>query len=309
MRRSAALIALLLPSLAVAQQPSAVPGRLYDIGGLSLHMRCIGPSSAAGPTVVFDSGLGGFSLEWLKIQHLLADELQSCAYDRAGYGWSELGPPPRTTSQIDNELHRLLEVAAIPPPYILVGQSFGGYNVQYFAKAHPGEVAGVVLVDSSHPAQAERISEVTVAPELGSRPHVVTLFYDISILEKYPPDVRDSAMMLLSSRKAMVTQQRELASFNYSASEVEFLGDDFPDVPLVVVTRGRMVWPDTPLGIAREKQWQAMQKELVQLSPQGRQVIAEQSGHMIHLDQPELIAGVIRDMVHGLRSQKAITGR
>lgn len=288
-------ICLLLTAVSArANELLEMPGRLYDIGELRLHMTCMGTGK---PTVIFDAGLGGFSLEWIQVQRRLTDVVQTCAYDRAGYAWSDMGPSPRTTSQIVSELEQLLKVAGLQPPYILVGHSFGGYNVQYYAKMHPDQVAGVILVDSSHPDQADRLPEVKVEERHGGGTRLVTFFNDTGVLEKYPEDVRDTAMMLMSSRKGVVTQQREMTNFTYSGDEVIFLGDDFPDVPLVVVTRGRQEWPNDPLGKSQEKQWLEMQNELAALNEQGHHVFAEQSGHMVHLDQPELIADVLRDMV------------
>lgn len=292
------MLCLLLLAVAMAAGSGTVrgtelQGQFYDIGGYRLYMTCMGAGS---PTVIFDAGLGGFSLEWLRIQRELVGVVRTCAYDRAGYGWSDPGPSPRTTSQISDELNRLLSEAGIEPPYILVGHSFGGYNMQYFAKMYPADVAAVVLVDSSHPEQAERISNVPIRESRPDRPRIVTTLVDTSIVQKYPEDVRGLALQALASRKAIVTRQRELANFDFSGSEVQFAGS-FPPVPLVVITRGMRVWPDDPLGNAREAQWSSLQAELVQLSPSGRQVIAPGSGHMVHLDEPELVAEVIRDVL------------
>lgn len=289
----AGFLAVMTPAVPAENLLEAPPGRLYDIGELRLHMNCLGSGR---PLVIFDAGLGGFSLEWLGVQRALADEMTACAYDRAGYGWSETGPSPRTTSQIHDEFVRLLETAALEPPYILVGHSFGGYNVQYFAKTYPDKVAGIILLDSSHPDQADRIPEMAVRQRHVGRPRLVTFFNDPSVLNKYPEDVRDEAAVLITGRRAIVTQQRELSNFTYSGSEVRFLSLDFPEVPLVVVTRGQRVWPDDPLGRAREQAWQKMQQELAALNGSGRQVIATESGHMIHLDQPALVANIIRQM-------------
>lgn len=290
-----ALLFFLLSSLA-AVRAVELPGQFYDIGGYRLYMTCMGEGE---PTVIFDAGLGGFSLEWLRIQRELAADVRTCAYDRAGYGRSDPGPSPRATSQITEELQRLLQVAGIKPPYILVGHSFGGYNMQYFAKLYPQDTVAVVLVDSSHPDQAERISSVPIRDtSRSSRPQMMTTLVDVTIVGKYPEDVRAQALQALASRKAIVTRQRELANFDFSGTEVQFAGY-FPDVPLVVITRGQRVWPHDPLGDAREAQWRSLQEELVQLSPRGRHVIAADSGHMVHLDEPELVAEVIREVVQG----------
>lgn len=283
-----------LASASGAVRAEEMQGQLYDIGGYRLHMTCMG--EGGGPTVIFDAGLGGFSLEWLRIQRALVEDVRTCAYDRAGYGWSDPGPAPRTTSQLSDELYRLLGAAGIEPPYILVGHSFGGYNMQYFARTRPADVVAVILIDASHPEQAERISTVTIRETHRGRPQVVTTFVDASIVLKYPEDVRNLALRALTSRKAIVARQRELTNFDFSGAEVKF-ANDFPPVPLVVITRGLRVWPEDPLGDAREAQWRSLQGELVQLSPKGRQVIAAYSGHMVHLDEPELVAEVVRDVV------------
>ena len=126
-------------------------GKLIDIGTHRLHINCAGEGS---PTVIFDSGIGGFSLEWSKIQkNLIKNNLKVCSYDRAGYGWSDSGPQPRTTARITKELKTLLIQANITGPYLLVGHSFGGFNIRYFASEYPQLIAGLILIDSSHPQQ------------------------------------------------------------------------------------------------------------------------------------------------------------
>ena len=115
------------------------PGRLVDVGGYRLHIQCAGTGS---PAVVLDAGLGGTSLDWNLVQKEMGLTTQVCAYDRAGMGWSETGPLPRTPDQIARELHTLLTNAGIPGPYVLVGHSVGGKNVRMFALQYPDEVAG-----------------------------------------------------------------------------------------------------------------------------------------------------------------------
>ncbi len=123
------------------------PGKLIDVGGYRLHINCTG---AGRTTVILDAGLGGSSLDWSRVQPGVATFTRVCSYDRAGYGWSDSGPKPRTSGRIVAELHALLVKAGIPGPYILVGQSFGGLNVRLYAYTYPHEVVGMVLVDASH---------------------------------------------------------------------------------------------------------------------------------------------------------------
>ena len=133
--------------------PPPPPGRMVDIGSHRLHLLCEGSGS---PTVVIDSGLGALALEWRGVQRELAAQFTTCLYDRAGYGWSEPGPQPRTTARITEELALLLERGDVPGPYVLVGHSFGGYTAQLFARRFPERTAGVVLVEASHPEQVQR---------------------------------------------------------------------------------------------------------------------------------------------------------
>jgi pimeloyl-ACP methyl ester carboxylesterase len=126
------------------------PGQLVDAGGHRLHLNCTGQGR---PTVVLESGLANRSADWDLVQPRIAAATRVCSYDRAGIGWSESGPEPRDPRHIAEELHMLLRAANLPAPYVLVGHSFGGLYVRMFTALYPEEVAGMVLVDSSHPDQ------------------------------------------------------------------------------------------------------------------------------------------------------------
>lgn len=266
------------------------PGRMIDVGGYRLHLYCRGQGH---PTVVFDAGLGGFSMDWIFVQALLESETAVCAYDRAGYGWSDSGPAPRDSDRIADELDAMLRSAGIPPPYVLVGHSFGGYNVEVFAKVHPRDVAGIVLVESSHPDQEERLPHLPAEAVRPGRGRMVTFFDPDVVFRHYPEKYWFTIGGLMTSGKAMRTQQRELGNFAVSAAQAR-MGGELPRVPLVVVTRGRRVWPDTPLGDALEKTWAELQQELARSVPGGRQVIARHSGHLVHLDEPDMVVHAIR---------------
>jgi pimeloyl-ACP methyl ester carboxylesterase len=131
---------------ALAERAYPPPGEMVDVGGYSLHINCVGQGS---PTVVLDAGSGLFSAQWVRVQRQVSDNTRVCAYDRAGMGWSEMGPDPRDAKQITSELHTLLGKAGIEGPYVLVGHSYGGMYMQTYAARYPDKVAGVALVDSS----------------------------------------------------------------------------------------------------------------------------------------------------------------
>jgi pimeloyl-ACP methyl ester carboxylesterase len=132
------------------------PGRLVDVGGYRLHAHCTGEGS---PTVILEAGWSDCWLNWYRVQPEVAKFTRVCSYDRAGMGWSDAGPYPRTSGQIVREMHALLSNAGIPGPYVLVGHSFGGFNVRLFAQEHPQDVAGLVLLDSIHEDQWARMPE------------------------------------------------------------------------------------------------------------------------------------------------------
>jgi pimeloyl-ACP methyl ester carboxylesterase len=274
---------------------AAPPGRLVDVGGYRLHIHCRGHGS---PVVVFDAGLGGFSIDWIYVQVLLDREATVCAYDRAGYGWSDPGPAPRDSDHIVEELALLLERAGIASPYILVGHSFGGLNVQNFAKTFPRSVAGLVLVDASHPDQWERLPDLPARSNRpGPRPGTLVTLFDPNVVSRhYPERYWHPIRTLMASAKALAAQRHEFMNFSVSASQVSMAGV-LPHVPLVVVTRGLRTWPHHPLGDALEQAWADLQRDLTASVAGGRQVIAAHSGHLIPLDEPEVVAEAVRSIL------------
>ena len=128
-------------------------GQLVDVGGRKLHIYCTGEGS---PTVILDSGLGDSYLSWSRVQPQIAQFTRVCAYDRAGLGFSDSSPEPRTSKVMAEELHSLLQAAKIPPPYVIVGHSMGGYNVRVYTSMYRHQIVGMVLVDASHPDQENR---------------------------------------------------------------------------------------------------------------------------------------------------------
>src|ERR1700722_8332790 len=102
---------------------------------------------SGGPTVVFEAGIAATNLNWFQVQDQVSKSTSTISYDREGLGWSSACRTARTPANIATELHAMLKLAGIPPPYVLVGHSFGGLIVRRFALLYPDEVAGAVLVD------------------------------------------------------------------------------------------------------------------------------------------------------------------
>lgn len=231
----AALLMLSINSQAADNfKPFHPPGKFINLGMHVMYVECLGDKS---PTVLIDVGLADSSANWYKVVQQLSENVRTCIYDRAGYGWSDPGPGERTTAQIVHELNMLLETAHIPAPYVMVGHSFGGFTARYFATRYPNKTAGAVLINSSHPEQIYRLSELD-NPE-NKKP--------MQISRREPPpaymnEFEKRWYFLNSSRKATFAQMDELKSFKKSAEQVKHAGP-FPDIPLAILSRGKSLLP------------------------------------------------------------------
>lgn len=286
-------LGLLAPACGLALQLKGrpAPGVEVNLGSHALHLYCLGEGS---PTVVLDSGLGAAYIDWFRVQPEVARYTRVCSYDRAGYGFSQMGPKPRTSHRIVEELRLMLDRAGLTPPYILVGHSFGGLNMQLYSRLHGGEVAGLVLVDAVHPEQFARFRQAGVElPRVGSTRFA---FGDRDkMVRAFPEDQKDLAFALISSESARSSMLNELRNLEASAEAVA-KAPRLPDLPLVVITHGRTIW-GTALSHKMESLWSQMQEELAGSSTRGRLLVAQASGHEIQLDEPELIVGAIRSLM------------
>jgi pimeloyl-ACP methyl ester carboxylesterase len=254
------------------------PGDLVDVGGHRLHIHCTGAADAA-PTVILDAGSGMASPAWGLVQPAVAAATRVCAYDRAGNGWSEAGPDPRDGRQIASELRALLDRAAIGGPYVLVGHSLGGLYMRAFADAYPNDVAGLALVDSSHPDQRERSPAIRSELEsfrglLSALPAITRLGIvrlaglGITGTPDLPPDPRGAMTAFAASPEQYVTMLKELDAFPASADVVRPHAD-YGALPLAVVTAGE----STP-------EWLTMQTELGGLSSNSTHRIINGATHL-----------------------------
>jgi pimeloyl-ACP methyl ester carboxylesterase len=159
--RGVAGLALLLVSyIAVGGVVSAFGaphprGQMVEIEpGRSLRLVCEGPKSDR-PVVWLEAGAFGFAADWGGTQEALtAAGWRSCAYDRAGMGFSPKGPSPRDGVAIVEDFEKLVDLSGEPGPYILVGHSMAGLRLREYAGRHPDKIAGLVLVDAATPEAA-----------------------------------------------------------------------------------------------------------------------------------------------------------
>ena len=249
------------PAVAGERGAPAIEG-LFDVGGHRLYLRCTGQGT---PTVVMDHSLGegGDSTTWSAVEPSIARHTRVCVYDRAGVGRSDPGPVPRTSQLMVDDLTILLRVADIPGPYVVVGHSIAGLNVQLLARQDGGQnVVGVVLVDATPPGL------IAVLDSLG--------------MPIPPPDDP--------------VENPEAIDIRVSAAQV-LAAPPFPPVPLLVLTHGSPGALPPPL----EDVWQELQLAQSQLSPAGRLIVARRSGHFIQIDQPKLVVRAIVEVVAGAR--------
>jgi len=289
------------------------PGQLVDVGGYKMHINCTGQGS---PTVILEAGMGNYSLYWANVQPDVARFTRVCSYDRAGYGWSVLGPLPRTANVEVEELHTLLVNANIQGPYVLVGHSLGGMLVRVYAHNYPDEVVGMVLVDSYHEERPIRNPELTkLNQDATGQFRLFALLSSTGMMALVPqtisnPGLPDEAYAQLQAITATTgffeMFLAEMNAIEESSAEVRFLKiTSFGNLPLIVLSAGR--FDATPLLSDAEnqrlwKEMQTQQSELTALSSESQQIIAEQSGHFIQLDQPDLVIDAIREILNALQN-------
>ncbi len=292
------------------------PGRRVNIGSdddsFSLHIDCTGRGT---PTVVLDSGLGDSFISWQKVQPEIAKFTQVCSYDRAGIGYSDSSPRPRTSQVIAEELNSLLRAAGIVPPYVLVGHSMGGYDVRVYAGLYRNDIAGIVLVDASHPDQEKRLPIELSGMEASWLREAEFLEFTMPFGIPRLLDLCDENAAVRAVECNFHTAREgvnEMKAFRESAAQAAASGS-LGDLPLVVLSHD----PEKPavelsadLVKPTNDAWENMQEELAHLSSHGTQSIAKNSGHYIQMDRPDAVVGAVRSVVEQVRAaQPAIARR
>ena len=286
----------------LAKNPA--PGRLVDIGGYRLHLNCLGAGS---PTVLLESGIADDSLTWAGVQPAIAKATRVCSYDRAGYGWSDPSPRPRDANTIALELHTLLVNAGVSGPFVLVGHSLGGMIVREYAGLYRSDVVGMVLVDSTSPNQYKRMD---ASISRGNEKFLRKLGYLEDTMpfgwlrlsgwcDRWPAAERDVRRTTECRMQPWRTHMAEWRAFDEDSAEVLAAGP-VGDIPLTVVTEGTPTTNDLPNSFG------AIQKELIQLSPEGRQIFVA-GGHMVQVDHPQAVVDAILGVLADTRRQGAVT--
>lgn len=282
-------------------------GRLVSINGRSMHLLEMGQQNATTSTVILDAFLGGNLLEWSLVQPEVAHFAYVCSYDRAGLGWSEPSSADRTSAYIVQELKELLSQAGIKPPYILVGHSSGGISMRLFANTYPDDVYGLILVDSSHEEQKEKIQALR---NLFPPPALIasSVEQDLSWL---PLAFHDAYKQLQDNPITNITTKRERDGFDMSGQQVAQSKNQLVHKPLIVITRGTKMIDHALLErLAYEKAfhalWLSLQQDLLSKSTQGKQVFVCGSGHMIQRERPEIIVEAVRSMVAQYEQEKML---
>jgi pimeloyl-ACP methyl ester carboxylesterase len=303
-------------------------GRSVALGAafpnVSLNLDCSGQGS---PTVILDTGLGVPAVGWKFVQPEVAKFARVCSYDRAGYGWSTAGPLPRTSGEIVKELHALLAASGEKGPYVLVAHSFGGFNVRVYTKEYPADVAGLVLVDTSHEDQESRMpgslqtfmKKQSAQVEFQKKVAPILIFFGIARLTSdgdAPPNLPKSFLRevkyLQLQSKFVEAAASEIQNFSASANEVRAAGN-LGERPLVVLSAGKEEdQKDLPKGLDKRdldefrKIWMNdLQVQEAHLSTRGKQVIVPDSTHMIPFFRPDTVTTAIREVCEAVKAQPA----
>ena len=282
-------------------------GRLVDVDGYHLMLNCTGVGQ---PTVILEAGWGDVSVEWRTVQPQIAKFSRVCSYDRAGYGSSDPGPMPRTSLQIAKELHALLKNAGEMPPYVLVGSSFGGYNVRVFNGLYPNEVAGIVLADATQEDQYELLPKAWAAISAAQLKHCERLarysFLVVSLgigrLTLRAQGASDDGAYLILQSKYLRARASELEQIRVSAEQARE-ADHISDKSLVVLTASENTDTILSSGLSKkdfeefQRIWvDDLQMRLAHLSTRGRRIMVLGSGHDIPSDRPESVVNAVHEL-------------
>lgn len=262
------------------------PGNLIDVGGFKMHINCMGAGS---PTVILEAMSGGASPYWGWIQPEIAKQTRVCAYDRAGFYWSEPDPEAQSLARTVRNLHTLLMNANIAGPYVLVGHSIGGVYMRQYAADYPYDVVGVVLLDVGHPQQYKLYPEffaegdnylkilngIKFLEHIGVGHAYFALGGEMDFSELAEPQ-KSQVKAFWASPRYIEAQGEEIRAGRAIWTDAMELGD-LGDLPLMVISR----------GLDLDHDWISYQNELAALSTDNQHIIVEGANHAGLIFNPE----------------------
>jgi pimeloyl-ACP methyl ester carboxylesterase len=267
---------------------------MVSVGAYRLAYSCMGSGS---PVVVLEAALGTPRTIWDNIMPAIAGFTRVICYDRGSLGESERAGRRRTLPDVVGDLKDMLDALGVPGPYLLVGSSFGGYIIRYFAHLYPDQVAGLVMIDSSHPDDGRRTLDLLPPPSPDENEFIQSMRTGLSQVD-YVDD-----------------PENDLEGIDYpvcdeQAREASSLGD----LPLVVIAAGNHKKDEgdpvndpalVPMELAQafERVHLELQEDLSRLSTRGWVVVARESGHFVHRYEPELVVGIIKELVREYRNE------
>lgn len=281
--------AIALPVSRLANPPQ---GAFESVDGRRMHIDCMGNGT---PTIVLDSGYGNDATAWETVQPELSKTTRVCSFDRAGSGWSEPQPGPRDADHIVGQLHQLLLQAKVSGPVVLMGHSIAGLYVRDYATHYPNDIAGIVFVDSSAPAQFQsaafkagigkgpqwplyRVAAILGIPRLLWMCSLPVPGLSAQAGDNQAEDLFHGHIQPLAD---------EMGSFGKSAEETDHSGP-YGSLPILIFSE------DTTIISAHgdstnAMEWNQLQEDLKKLSTRSRRIIARNSGHYIQIDRADLI--------------------
>ena len=291
---------------------AGVPGKLYQVDGRTMQMLCTGSGS---PVVVLEAGLGNDSTIWAKNQPELSKITRVCAYDRAGFGWSESRPGVRDSNAISHELHGLLEQAGITEPVLLMGHSIAGIHMRNYAAHYPQGVAGIVFIDGStpqqdkyFPASIEKKQEqfVKILFPLAKAATATGVLRALGQCTKITPGMESYAAWIKADTCApsqITSVEREMKGVPASGDETVHSGP-FGNLPILIFSQDPTMH-DSRLGEGGKQLssiWNGMQENLKKLSTNSRRIIAKGSTHYVQVDRSDMLNREVTRFIEQVRS-------
>lgn len=298
---SASIVMLLLVGFVYQSYSSYVdsvsfekPGEMIDVGGYSLYVEDTGVGKV---TVIFDSGMGDDLSVWNKVAEEVSQFSRVITYDRAGLGWSEQSPRERDSKVIVAELHSVLKEKDLTGPIILVGHSFGGINMQRYALTYPKHIAALVLVDSAHEDQINKMPQANFLQKYLFKFGMWAAPFGIPRL--YLSNTNPEEKAKKSTTQHQYTSLDEAKYFPKSLSELSELAPHFGDMPLVVIARNKA---SSEINNTKNKDliWANLQENIAARSTNSTIIFSRERHHSIHKMQPEVVIEAIQTLAESL---------